>query len=102
MGDFLPRPNGAAFEFTYDGDHQTFKPRIEYVLPGMGHSVDAKVETRALPATAAGPHLMQQFRLEDGKAEWWVFRCEKFKCDYEMYDELPGKYRQTWQRGRKL
>ena len=100
--DFFPRPSGAAFEFTYDEDHKIFKHEIEYVLPGMGHSVDAKVETRVLAAAAAGPHLMQQFRLDDGKTEWWVFHCEKFKCDYEQYDELPSKYRQAWQRGKKV
>jgi hypothetical protein len=100
--DFFPRPSGAAFEFTYDNDHKTFKYEIEYVLPGKGHSVDAKVETRVLAATPGGPHLIQQFRLDDGKTEWWVFRCEKFKCDYEMYDELPSKYWQAWQQGKKV
>ncbi len=100
--DFFRRPNGAAFEFTYAKDHKSFKYEIEYVLPGMGHSVDAKVETRALAATSQGPHLMQQFRLDKGKTEWWVFRCQDLKCDYEMYDELPGKYRQSWQSGKVL
>jgi len=100
--DFFPRPGGAAFEFTYDRDHKTFKHTIEYALPGMGHSADAKVETRALAATPAGPHLMQQFRLEGGNTEWWVFHCEEFKCDYEMFDKLPGKYRPSWQSGKKL
>jgi len=100
--DLLARPNGAAFEFTYDDAHKSFKYEIEYVLPGMGHSVDAKVETRALPATPEGPHLMQRFRLDDGKTEWWVFRCQSLKCDYEMYEELPSKYRQSWQRGKKV
>jgi hypothetical protein len=99
--DFF-RPNGAAFEFTYDEDHKSFKYDIEYVLPGMGHSVDAKVETRALPATPGGPHLMQEFRLDNGKTEWWVFRCANLKCDYEMHDELPSKYRASWRSGRKL
>jgi hypothetical protein len=100
--DFFSKPNGAAFEFTYAGDHKSFKYDIEYILPGMGHSIDAKVETRALPATLEGPHLMQQFRLNNGKTEWWVFRCADMKCDYEMFDELPNKYRSSWQSGRKL
>jgi len=100
--DFLPRPSGAAFEFSYDHDHKVFQDTIEYVLPGMGHSVDAKVETRALPATSAGPHLMQQFRLDDGKTEWWIFRCEQLKCDHEQFDKLPGKYWPAWQAGKKL
>jgi hypothetical protein len=99
--DFF-RLNGAAFEFTYDKDHKSFKYDIEYVLPGKGHSVDAKVETRTLPATPGGPHLMQEFRLDDGKTEWWVFRCANLKCDYEMYDELPSKYRALWRSGTKL
>jgi hypothetical protein len=100
--DFFPRPSGTAFQFTYDEEHKTFNYQIEYALPGMGHSVDATVETRALAASPAGPHLMQQFHLDDGKMEWWVFHCEKFKCDYELYDALPPKYRRAWQRGKKL
>jgi hypothetical protein len=101
--DFFRHPNGAAFEFTYAEDHKSFKYEIEYVLPGSGHSVDAKVETRVLATTKEGPHLMQQFRLDEGKTEWWVFRCEDLKCDYEMYaDKLPSKYRPLWQRGMKL
>jgi len=42
--DFLHSPNGAAFEFTYADDHKSFSHAIEYILPGMGHSADAKVE----------------------------------------------------------
>ena len=100
--DFFRSPDGAAFEFTYADDHKSFKYDIEYILPGVGHSVDAKVETRALAATSEGPHLIQQFRFDDGKTEWWVFRCQDLKCDYEMYKELPSKYRQSWQRGLKI
>src|SRR5439155_17728370 len=35
--DFFPRPNGAAFEFTYGVVYMTFKYYIVYVLPEMGH-----------------------------------------------------------------
>jgi hypothetical protein len=101
--DFLREPNGALFEFTYATDHKDFDNTIEYVLPGMGHSVDAKVETRVLPASSEGPHLLQQFLMDDGKVEWWIFRCDDLKCDYEMFlGALPSRYRPSWQAGRKL
>jgi hypothetical protein len=101
--DFFREPNGAAFQFRYSDDPKDFGHTIEYVLPGMGHSVDAKVETRVLPTSTEGPHLLQQFRLNEGKTEWWIFRCEDLKCDYELFiDNLPSKYRSPWRNGKKL
>lgn len=91
------------FQFSYDEAHKIFAPRIEYGLAGKGHTVDADVETRVLPASAKGPHLMQQFRLDDGKVEWWVFSCADLKCDYELHlGALPARYRKAWEAGRKL
>ena len=93
----------AGFVFSYDEAHSDFTHRIEYTLAGKGHTVDAEIETRVLPASPKGPHLMQQFRLDDGTVEWWVFRCVDLKCDYEMHPgELPTRYRKAWQAGRKL
>ena len=93
----------AGFVFSYDEAHSDFTYRIEYALAGKGHTVNAEVETRVLPASPKGPHLMQQFRLDDGKVEWWVFRCVDLKCDYEMHlGALPSRYRKAWQAGRKL
>ena len=93
----------AGFVFSYDEAHSDFTYRIEYTLAGRGHTVDAEVETRVLPASPRGPHLMQQFRLDDGTVEWWVFRCVDLKCDYELHSgELPSRYRKAWQAGRKL
>jgi hypothetical protein len=93
----------AFFEFSYDDAHKEFGSTIEYALAGHGHTVDAEVETRVLPASPKGPHLMQQFRLDDGKVEWWIFRCVEVKCDYEMHlGALPERYRKDWERGRKL
>ena len=101
--DFLRTPNGAMFAFSYAGDHKEFGHTIEYILPGMGHSVDAKVETRVLPPGAAGPHLVQQFRLADGNVEWWLFRCNDLKCDFEMSSgKLPAKHQSAWQSGKRL
>jgi len=92
-----------AFQFSYDESHQNFAHRIEYSLAGQGHTVEAVVETRVLPASAEGPHLMQRFLLEDYKVEWWVFRCVDLKCDYELHvGELPDQYRKAWAAARKL
>jgi hypothetical protein len=93
----------AWFTFSYDEAHQHFAPRMEYSLAGKGHTVDADIETRVLPASPKGPHLMQQFRLDDGRVEWWIFRCVDLKCDYEMHlGSLPTRYRKAWGAGRKL
>jgi hypothetical protein len=98
--DFFPRPSGAAFEFTYDEDHKTFKYDIEYVLTEMGDSVDAKVGTRVLAATPAGPHLMHSSprRRQDGVVGVSLRKVQV----HEMYDELPNKYRQAWRHGKKV
>jgi hypothetical protein len=49
--------------FTYDSDHKDYDETIEYELPGMGHSVEANVETRVPKSvTASVPDLIQVFR----------------------------------------
>ena len=91
------------FAFSYDKAHKTFEPRIEYGLAGKGHTVDASVETRVLPVSPKGPHLMQQFQLDGGKVEWWVFRCVELKCDYELHiGALPAQFKRAWETGRRL
>ena len=45
--DFLMQPVGEAFAFSYSTTaKKSWAPEIEYKLPGRGHSIDAKVETR--------------------------------------------------------
>lgn len=95
-----------AFEFTYAKAHDGFDPTIEYALPGLGHTIDAKVETRTLPASAKGPHLLQSFIMkkgEDRPDEWWTFTCKAFRCDYQMYTgQRPAEFKKLWDMGRKL
>ena len=102
--DFSKLPDGAFFEFTYSKDHSGFGHTIEYGLPGMGHSVDAVVESRITTILDSnGPHLIQKFKLLEGKYEWWVFTCKDYKCDYEMYlDNLPKKYIKIWENAERL
>jgi hypothetical protein len=92
-------------KFTYAADHKDFDDIIEYELPGMGHSVDAKVETR-IPKSDAGQSadLIQAYRYtEEKKIEWWVFSCNNGLCDYRMFnDGLPQKYRSSWASADKL
>ena len=100
--DFL-RPNGDVFLFNYAANHDGFGHTIEYALPGMGHSVDATVETRAVPPSEVGPHLLQRFELDNGTVEWWIFTCKDLKCDYEMTTSgLPKKYSVAWDKGRRM
>jgi hypothetical protein len=90
--------------FTYAEDHKAYEETIEYELPGMGHSVDAKVETR-IPQSDAGhlADLIQAFRYtEENKTEWWVFFCTNSQCDYRMFNDLPEEYRSLWASADKL
>jgi len=102
--DFSQQP-AKSFKFTYDLDHKDYGERIEYELPGMGHSVEADVETR-IPkrGAAAAPDLMQTFRYkEEDKVEWWVFSCKQGQCDFKLsYGALPEKYRSSWASADKL
>ena len=99
------RETATPVKFTYAEDHKDYDDVIEYELPGMGHSVDAKVETR-IPKSDAGQlaDLIQAFRYtEEKKTEWWVFSCKNGQCDYRMFNDiLPQKYRPCWASADKL
>jgi len=99
------RETATPVKFTYAEDHKDYDDTIEYELPGMGHSVDAKVETR-IPNSDAGrlADLIQTFRYtEEKKTEWWVFSCKNGQCDYRMFNGvLPLKYRSCWASADKL
>lgn len=101
--DFYAGDSGDVFKFAYSTDRQSFGPTLEYRLPGRGHSIDAEVETRTLTPGSDGPHLIQYFDLEEGQDEWWIFTCKGMKCDYEMFlNELPSKFKKTWESADKL
>jgi len=95
-----------AFEFTYATAHDGFGTTIEYALPGHGHSVDASVETRSVPASQQGPHLLQSFKMEEGQGqpdEWWAFTCVGYRCDYQMHTgEPPAEFLKLWNKAKKL
>ena len=103
--NFGASKDGSPFEFTYSEDHKSWSPTIEYELPGMGHTVDADVETRIPPSDGSlGPHLIQKFTMKkDGTTEWWFFTCRGLKCDYKMTTgKLPELYKSHWDKGEKL
>ncbi|HZL69090.1 MAG TPA: hypothetical protein VFC29_17380 [Candidatus Limnocylindrales bacterium] len=103
--DFTVPPIGAGYEFGYDLQHpQERHPEIEYVLPGMGHSIDAKVETRVpVQPDLAGPHLLQHFAVVDGEDEWWSFTCKGLQCDPEMSKgNAPVRLLEQWKKAVKL
>lgn len=94
-----------SLEFTYDPDHKDYEETIEYELPGMGHSVEADVETRIPKGdTSSVPDLIQVFRYrEEKKTEWWLFSCQHGQCDYQLFNgALPGRYRGSWASADKL
>jgi hypothetical protein len=92
--DPLVSPLGAAFDVSYDPDEVqgSWTPEIEYELPGMGHSIDAEVETR-IPERPGpgGPHLLQYFKVEGGEDEWWTFTCVDHKCRPRIFKGAPPK-----------
>jgi len=103
--NFETSKDGSPFEFTYSQDHKSWAPIIEYELPGMGHTVNAEVETRIPLSTGpTGPHLLQKFTMkDDGRTEWWAFTCKGLRCDYEMtIGKLPERYKNHWDKGEKL
>ena len=101
--DFTARGDAKPYEFTYSEDHKKFSPTIEYELPGMGHTVDANVETRVPPVTPQGPHLLQLFNMEKGDDEWWEFTCADYRCDYKMYlKQPPPPFLKLWSMASKL
>ena len=101
--DFDAGDDARPYEFTYNEKHEGFVPTIEYDLPGMGHTVDAKVETRILPPSAAGPHLLQFFDMEEGPDEWWAFTCKGYKCDFQLYKQTaPDKFKTLWEKAKRL
>jgi hypothetical protein len=103
--NFGASKDGSPFEFTYSEDHKSWGPTLEYELPGMGHTVDAEVETR-IPSSIGptAPHLIQKFNIEAGKTiEWWVFTCTGLRCDYKMTTgQLPAEYKIYWDKAEKL
>ncbi len=103
--DFDAANDARPFEFTYSEKHQGFSPTIEYELPGMGHTVEAKVETRLLPPSGKGPHLLQFFDMEEGEGpdEWWAFTCKNYRCDYQIYTTRPSsEFLKLWQSAKPL
>ena len=97
------------FEFDYSKDHTGHDITIEYSLPGMGHSIDASTDTRIPDDHGLGsPSLIQHYIMLNCGAkshepdEWWVFKCNGFRCDCEMTDELPSKYTVAWTKAHRL
>ncbi len=103
--DFDADTDARPYEFTYSEKHDSFSATLEYALPGMGHTVDATVETRLLPPSVAGPHLLQFFHmLEQGNPdEWWAFTCKQYRCDYKLEKASASpEFLRLWALARKL
>jgi hypothetical protein len=103
--DFDADGDARPYEFTYSEKHDSFDPTLEYELPGMGHTVDADVETRLLPASTTGPHLLQHFHmLDSGRPdEWWTFTCKSYRCDYKLHKgKAPTEFLHLWTEAQKL
>lgn len=97
--DFDSGNDAKPYEFTYSDPKDGYYPSIEYVLPGMGHTVDADVEVRILPPSSKGPHLLQHYKIEpdEGPSEWWEFSCQDYKCDYKEYKgKVPEAFHRLW------
>jgi hypothetical protein len=103
--DFEADNDARPYEFTYSEKHDSFDPTLEYQLPAMGHTVDAKVETRLLPPSTDGPHVLQHFHmLEPGRPdEWWTFTCKGYRCDYKLHKgSATSDFLRVWGQAKKL
>jgi len=103
--DFEAEGDAKPYEFTYSERHDSFDATLEYELPGMGHTVDATVETRLLPPSSGGPHLLQFFHMleKDQSDEWWTFTCRAYRCDYTLEKKTTtAEFLRLWGKGRKL
>jgi hypothetical protein len=104
LDPYVP-PVGEAFVFSYKGGaSDSWGPEIEFELPGMGHSIEAKVETRLPERPAvAGPHLLQHFAVEGGEDEWWVFTCKDHQCSPQVFKGKPPQaFLVTWKKAKRL
>ena len=93
---------GVPLHFNYQLGEPYWSPRMEYELPGMGHSVGGTVETRV---TRTGPFsIIQKFSLyKDDKIEWWGFDCKSFRCKTDIRkNDLPKDWGNGWKTGKKI
>jgi len=103
--DFGNKADGEMFQFSYEETApDSWSPGLEYQLPGMGHSIEAKVETRIVEGTSAtGPHLIQYFDVAEDDDEWWVFTCEHLQCRPQMTKRaLPLALVSSWKKAKRL
>lgn len=101
------RPELMQWKFSYSNEKKKmdYVSELEYELPGLGHSVEAKVETRVIEQSfGTEPRIVQRFyEMDDGGEEWWDFKCVADKCDSVVRKgELPGYLRAAWESGKKL
>tara|TARA_B100001245_G_scaffold222153_1_gene194052 strand:+ start:488 stop:1648 length:1161 start_codon:yes stop_codon:yes gene_type:complete len=93
---------GVPLHFNYSFGEPSWSPRMEYELPGMGHSVEGSVETRI---ARTGPFsIIQKFTLSDGpKTEWWGFNCASFRCKTNLRKgDLPKDWIKGWRTGESM
>ena len=103
--DFEAEGDAKPYEFTCADKHDSFDATLEYALPGMGHSVDASVETRLLPPSSDGPHVLQFFHMleKDQADEWWTFTCKGYPRDYTLEKSAASPaFLHLWGQARKL
>ena len=93
---------GVPLHFNYSLGEPFWSPKMEYELPGMGHSVGGSVETRI---TRTGSFsIIQKFSLyKDDKIEWWGFDCKSFRCKTDIRkNDLPKDWGNGWKTGKKI
>ena len=93
---------GTPLHFSYSISKPSWSDSLEYKLPGLGHSVDASVETRI---AKTGPFsFIQKFTFtEEDKIEWWGFKCENSTCETAMREySLPKERESDWKTGIKI
>ena len=94
--DLAKKNSGIPVHFKYSSYDPA--PRLEYALPGLGHSVNGTAETRV---SKVGPFsIIQKFNIYKGDIEWWGFKCSNILCSSKLVKgDIPLEFVDGWKTG---
>ena len=94
--DLAKKNSGIPVHFKYSSYDPA--PRLEYALPGLGHSVNGTAETRV---SKVGPFsIIQKFNIYKGDIEWWGFKCSNILCSSKLVKGgMPLEFADGWKTG---
>jgi hypothetical protein len=117
--DFSAEPKAKSYDFTLADDHKQFGDGLECVTGQLDEDAPITIETRVLPASPNGPHVLQRVthgispeppsepeepRPKPDLDEWWTFTCKGYRCDYrrEAAEKPSAEFQKLWDKARGL